>query len=84
MVRLRAAVTNVVLGHRGNIGKDFKYFVEGQLTFNTNKITDIDETEPDVEWQRKAGHRIYDNTFGSSRFIRRRRAGTNRVGGWNI
>ena len=36
----------LVLGHRGNIGKDFKYFIEGQLTFNTNKITDIDETAP--------------------------------------
>lgn len=73
----------LVLGHRGNIGKDFKYFIEGQLTFNTNKITDIDETAPDVEWQRKAGHRIYDNT-SVAELYEQAQTGTNRVGGWNI
>ena len=73
----------LVLGHRGNIGKDFKYFVEGQLTFNTNKITDIDETAPDVEWQRKAGHRIYDNT-SVAELYEQAQTGTSRVGGWNI
>mgnify|MGYP000435317154 FL=1 len=68
----------LVLGHRGNIGKDFKYFIEGQLTFNTNKITDIDETAPDVEWQRKAGHRIYDNT-SVAELYEQAQTGTNRV-----
>ena len=73
----------LVLGHRGNIGKDFKYFIEGQLTFNTNKVIDIDETAPDVEWQRKAGHRIYDNT-SVAELYEQAQTGTNRVGGWNI
>lgn len=72
-----------VLGHRNKIGKDFSYFVEAQLTFNTNKITDIDEVEPNVEWQRKAGHRIYDNT-SVAELYEQSQTGTNRVGGWNI
>ena len=44
----------VTIGHRNHVGK-FNYYVEGMLTYNTNKITEMDETEPNVEWQRKTG-----------------------------
>ena len=35
----------VTIGHRNHVGK-FNYYVEGMLTYNTNKITEMDETEP--------------------------------------
>ncbi len=70
----------VTLGHRNNIGK-FNYFIEGMITYNTNKITDMDETEPNVEWQRKTGKRIFEQTSVAALY-----EGTfnNTVGGWNI
>ena len=71
----------LVLGHRNSIGKHFKYYIEGQLTYNTNKITEMDETAPDVEWQRKTGRRIYDNTSVAALY---ESAFNNTVGGWNI
>lgn len=50
------------LGHRSQIGKDFTYHIEANATFNDNKITEMDEAEPSVEWQRKTGWRIVDET----------------------
>lgn len=50
------------LGHRNKIGRNFSYFLEAALTYSTNRVKDIDETEPTVEWQRRAGNRIYDET----------------------
>lgn len=51
----------LTIGHRNRIGK-VTYFLEGMLTWNTNKITEMDETEPNVEWQRKTGKRIFEYT----------------------
>lgn len=68
------------LGHQNNIG-DFKYYVEGQLTWNTNKITEMDELDPNVEWQRKTGKRIYDYTSVAALY---EQPFNNTVGGWNI
>lgn len=70
----------VVLGHRNKIG-DFKYFLEGQLTFATNKVIDIDEVEPQVEWQRKAGHRIYDETTVANLY-QNGQSQASGIGGW--
>ena len=41
----------------------------------------MDETEPNVEWQRKTGRRIYDNTSVASLY---ESSFNNTVGGWNI
>ena len=68
------------LGHQNHIG-GFKYYIEGQLTWNTNKITEMDELEPNVEWQRKTGKRIYDNTSVAELY---EGSFTNSVGGWNV
>lgn len=67
------------IGHRGHIG-DFNYYVEGMVTYNTNKITEMDETEPNVEWQRKTGNRIYDYTSVAGLY---ESSFSNGVGGWN-
>lgn len=69
----------VTLGHRHHIG-NFNYYIEGMLTYNTNKITEMDETEPNVEWQRKTGNRIYDYTSVAGLY---ENAFNNGVGGWN-
>lgn len=45
------------LGHNGNIG-NFNYFIEGMLTFNRNKITEMDEIEPEYDYLRKTGDQI--------------------------
>lgn len=67
----------LTLGHHNRIG-DFKYHIEGMLTWNTNKITEMDELTPDVEWQRKTGKRIFDyETIQDGVF-------DNRVGGYNV
>ena len=47
----------VTLGHRNKIG-DFEYYIDGMLTYNTNKITDMDELTPDYPYQAKTGNRI--------------------------
>lgn len=67
-------------GHMGHIG-DFQYMINTNWSYATNKVIDIDETEPDVEWQRKAGHRIYDNTSVSALY---ESSFNNTVGGWNV
>ncbi|MGL5937345.1 MAG: SusC/RagA family TonB-linked outer membrane protein [Phocaeicola sp.] len=71
----------LTIGHRNKIGKRFNYFVEGMLTWNTNKITEMDETDPNVEWQRKTGNRIFDYTSVAELY---EGAFTNSIGGWNI
>lgn len=68
------------IGHQGHI-RDFHYNFQTQWTFNTNKITEMDETEPDVEWQRKTGRRIYDGTSVSSLY---ESSFNNTVGGWYV
>ena len=47
----------VTLGHSNSIGK-FNYHILGMLTWNTNKITDMDEVAPDYAYQAKTGNRI--------------------------
>jgi TonB-linked SusC/RagA family outer membrane protein len=69
----------LTLGHRNRIGK-VNYYVEGMLTWNTNKITEMDETEPNVEWQRKTGKRIYDDTPVAELY---EIPFNNSIGGWN-
>lgn len=70
----------ITVGHRNSIGK-VNYYVEGLLTYNTNKVTEMDETEPNVEWQRKTGNRIYDYTSVAGLY---ESSFNNTVGGWNI
>jgi TonB-linked SusC/RagA family outer membrane protein len=69
----------VTLGHRGRVGK-FSYYAEGMVTYNTNRITEMDETEPNVEWQRKTGRRIYDYTSVQGLY---EIPFNNTIGGWN-
>lgn len=45
------------LGHINRIG-DFEYYIEGLLTWNTNKITEMDELKPDYDYQARTGQRI--------------------------
>ena len=47
----------ITLGHTNKIG-DLTYHIQGMLTWNTNKITDMDETAVDYGYQRKTGNRI--------------------------
>ena len=70
----------VTLGHRSHIG-NVNYFLEGMITCNTNKITEMDETEPNVPWQRKTGGRIRDYTPVASLY---EIPFNNTVGGWNL
>lgn len=69
----------LTLGHRNRIG-NFNYYVEGMLTYNTNKITEMDETEPNVPWQRKTGNRILDYTSVASLY---EAPFNGTIGGWN-
>ncbi len=69
----------LTIGHQNNIGK-FNYYIEGRLTWNTNKITEMDETEPSVEWQRKTGDRIREYTSVAGLY---ESSFNNTVGGWN-
>ena len=68
------------LGHQYHFG-DFHYNISTQWSYNTNKITEMDETEPNVEWQRKTGKRIYDNTSVASLY---EGSFNNTVGGWYV
>lgn len=47
----------ITLGHRNKIG-DFTYYIDGMLTYNTNKITEMDETQPNYPYQTRTGNRI--------------------------
>ena len=68
-----------VLGHQNKIG-DFKYNIEGSISWNTNRITEMDELEPNVEWQRKTGKRIFEQTSVQDLY---ERPFNGTVGGWN-
>lgn len=47
----------ITLGHRNMIG-NFEYYIDGMLTYNTNKITEMDELTPDYAYQARTGNRI--------------------------
>lgn len=47
----------ITLGHRNTIG-NFEYYIDGMLTYNTNKITEMDELTPDYAYQARTGNRI--------------------------
>ncbi len=70
----------VTLGHRNTIGK-VAYTVEAMLTWNKNKITEMDELAPNVEWQRKTGNAIFDYTSVAELY---ENAFSGGIGGWNI
>lgn len=70
----------LTIGTRQQIG-DFKFHVEGMLTWNTNEITEMDEVTPDVEWRRQTGNRIFDYTSVAELY---EGAFTNSIGGWHI
>lgn len=67
------------LGHKNKVGK-FNYGVELGFTWNTNRVTEMDELEPNVPWQRKTGKRFTDQTT-----VRQLYEGVfnGMVGGWN-
>ena len=68
-----------VLGHQNKIG-DFKYNIEASVSWNTNRITEMDELEPNVEWQRKTGKRIFEQTSVQALY---ESVFNGTVGGWN-
>jgi TonB-linked SusC/RagA family outer membrane protein len=70
------------LGHQNQIG-DFTYSITGQVTWNTNIITDMQELTPNVEWQRRTGKRIYDESDVAT-IYEQAFSGTNHLGGWNV
>jgi TonB-linked SusC/RagA family outer membrane protein len=47
----------MTLGHDMKLGK-FRYALEGMITWNTNKITEMDELPPDFPYQARTGQRI--------------------------
>ncbi|GHT09705.1 SusC/RagA family TonB-linked outer membrane protein [Bacteroidia bacterium] len=49
--------TEITLGHINKVG-DFEYYLEGLLTWNTNKVTEMDELTPDYAYQARTGQRI--------------------------
>ena len=69
----------LVIGHANKIGK-VSYSVEGQLSWNRNKITEMDETEPLVPWQRKTGRPIFEYTSVQGLY---ESSFNGTVGGWN-
>ena len=69
----------LVIGHANKIGR-VTYSVEGQLSWNRNKITEMDETEPLVPWQRKTGRPIFEYTSVQGLY---ESSFNGTVGGWN-
>lgn len=69
----------ITLGHSNKIGNVF-YTVEGMLSWNKNKIIEMDEVAPAVDWQRKTGDRIRDYASVSSIYEWENREV---IGGWN-
>lgn len=53
-----------MLGHQNMIGK-VGYSIEGMFTFNRSKIVDMDELDPDYDYQRLTGHRIGTTDAGT-------------------
>lgn len=47
----------ISLGHYNKV-KDFEYYINGMLTYNTNKITEMDELPVDYDYQTRTGTRI--------------------------
>lgn len=47
----------MTLGHLNKIGR-VQYLLEGMLSWNQNKITEMDELEPNYDYQRRTGNRI--------------------------
>ncbi|MDR1414430.1 MAG: TonB-dependent receptor [Odoribacteraceae bacterium] len=47
----------ITLGHANRVG-NLDYFLEGMLTWNTNKITEMDELKPNFPYQARTGQRI--------------------------
>ena len=72
----------ISLGHQNRIGS-FRYSILGQVTWNTNIITEMDELPPNVEWQRQTGKRIYDNTEVATLY-EQAYSNTYGLGGWNV
>ena len=68
-----------VLGHENKIG-DFKYNIEASVAWNTNRITEMDELEPNEEWLRKTGKRIFEQTSVQALY---ENVFNGTVGGWN-
>ncbi len=69
----------VTIGHSNRIG-NVNYSVEGMLSWNRNKIIEMDEVAPAVEWQRKTGDRIRDYASVASIYEWENR---DVIGGWN-
>lgn len=69
----------LLIGHENKIG-NVEYGIEGMLSYNTNKITEMDETEPAVPWQRRTGDRIRQYESVQSLYESENR---DAVGGWN-
>jgi TonB-linked SusC/RagA family outer membrane protein len=47
----------ITLGHNNRVG-GLEYYIEGMLTWNTNKITEMDELMPNYAYQARTGQRI--------------------------
>lgn len=69
-----------VLGTRQKIG-NVTFNIEGMVSFNRNKVVEMDEVEPAVEWQRKTGRPIRDFSALSAIYEWENR---NVIGGWNM
>ncbi len=70
----------LVVGHANSIGK-FHYSIEGMLSYNINKITEMDETTPQVPWQAKTGDRIRDYSEVADIY---ESGNADVIGGWNM
>ncbi len=69
----------LTIGHQNKIG-NVEYSIEGMLSWNTNKVTEMDEVEPSVPWQRRTGDRIRQYESVQSLYESENR---DAVGGWN-
>lgn len=69
----------LTIGHRNRIG-NVTYSIEGLLSYNTNKIIEMDEIDPAVPWQRRTGGRIRQYESVQSLYESENR---DAVGGWN-
>lgn len=70
----------LVIGHANRIGK-VNYSIEGLLSYNINKITEMDEVEPQVPWQRKTGDRIRQYEEVAAIY---ESGNADIIGGWNM
>lgn len=69
----------LTIGHTNKIG-NVEYGIEGLLSYNINKITEMDEIEPAVPWQRQTGDRIRQYESVQALYESEDR---DAVGGWN-